>query len=84
MKNKVLYFISPATLALVLLIAGIFADVVQGGWRMLGIVAGIPLVTIVAIIAIVAKLLVRGNIAMLWVTEIVLIILVFVILHHLQ
>lgn len=49
---------------------------------MLGVVAGLPFIAILAVVAIITKLLIRKNNVLLWITELVLVAASFIILPH--
>jgi hypothetical protein len=80
MKNNTFYIISPCVIVAAVLLLGIIKDNAQGGWSMLGVVAGLPLLFTVAVIGIITKLLIRKNNVLLWVVEMVLMVVSFVVL----
>lgn len=47
---------------------------------MLGVVAGLPMLAIVAVIGVITKLLIRKNNLLLWIVEMVLMVVSFVVL----
>lgn len=49
---------------------------------MLGVVAGLPFIAILTVLAIITKLIIRKNNALLWVAEAVLTAACFIILPH--
>ncbi|HWB25166.1 MAG TPA: hypothetical protein VG738_06790 [Chitinophagaceae bacterium] len=84
MKNKWLYFISPCVIAVIILTAGVLMDTTSGGWHMLGVVAGLPLIAIIAVAGIIMKLLIRKSIALLWIIEILVLLCIFITSRHLK
>ncbi len=80
MKNNIFYILSPCIIVIVILGLGLLADSAQGGWHMLGVVAGLPLLAITAVIGLITKLFIRKNNVLLWIVEIVLVVAVFVVL----
>ena len=80
MKNNTFYIISPCVIVAVILLLGIIKDHAQGGWSMLGVVAGLPMLGIVAVTAIITKLLIRKNNPLLWIVEIALMVVSFLVL----
>lgn len=83
MKNRLFYIISPCVIVFVILALGMLNANAQGGWRMLGIVAGLPILAMVGIAGVLTKVLIRKNNAALWITEIVIIAATFIVLHSL-
>ena len=80
MKNNTFYIISPCVIVAVILLFGIIKDHAQGGWSMLGVVAGIPLLCVVVVLGIITKLLIRKNNVLLWIIELVLMAISFAVL----
>lgn len=83
MKNNLFYIISPCVIVFVILALGMLNANAQGGWRMLGVVAGLPILVMMGIAGVVTKLLIRKNNAALWITEVVIIASIFIVLHTL-
>ena len=81
MKNNLFYIISPCVIVFVVLALGMLNANAQGGWRMLGVVAGLPILLMVGIAGVLTKLLIRKNNAALWITEFVIIAATFIVLH---
>ena len=82
MKSNLFYIFSPCVIAIILLGLGIIINSAVGGWRMLGVVAGLPFIAILAVIAIITKLLIRKNNGLLWIVELVLVVASFIVLPH--
>jgi len=80
MKSNTLYIISPCVIVAVILLLGIIKDSAQGGWSMLGVVAGLPMLAVVAVIGVITKLLIRKNNMLLWIVEMVLMVVSFLVL----
>lgn len=83
MKNRLFYIISPCVIVFVILVLGMLNANAQGGWRMLGVVAGLPILAMVGIAGVLTKVLIRKNNAALWITEIVIVATTFIVLHSL-
>ena len=82
MKSNTFYIISPCVIAIIILGLGILINYAQGGWHMLGVVAGLPFIAILAVIAIITKLVIRKNNGLLWIVEAVLVVACFIVLPH--
>lgn len=82
MKNNLFYIFSPCVIAIILLTLGILVNSAEGGWHMLGVVAGLPFIAILAVIAVITKLMIRKNNGLLWIAELVLVAASFIILLH--
>lgn len=82
MKNNLFYIFSPCVIAIILLTLGILVNSAEGGWHMLGVVAGLPFIAILAVIAVITKLMIRKNNGLLWIAELVLVAASFIVLPH--
>ena len=86
MKKNWLYIISPCVLAIAFSLIMIIASAVEykqsGGWSMIGVFVFVPVFFILILIDFVIKKLIGQKVLLIWVAEIVVLALFYVIVIH--